>query len=76
VKTRIKHWATPLYCVSRYDIKEHHPAFSVENRVPVDDPLQKVDSSSPVVACKNTVMPLLCVARGRYGCREIVKGWL
>ena len=31
-------------------------AFSVGNRV--DDPLQKLGSSSPVVACKNTATPL------------------
>jgi len=32
------------------------PAFSVGNGV--DDPLQKVASSSPVVTCKNTATPL------------------
>ena len=32
------------------------PALSVGNRL--DDPLQKVCSSSPVVACKNTAAPL------------------
>ena len=46
--------------------------FSVGNRV--DDPLQKVGSSSPAVACKNTVTPL--PRHCWYGCGEegVVKG--
>jgi len=39
-----------------------NPAFLVGNRV--DNPLQKVGSSSPVVACKNTAMPLPLLGRG------------
>jgi len=43
-------------------------AFSVGNRV--DDPLQNVGSSSPVVVCKNTVMLLPQHCWGTYGCEE------
>ena len=48
--------------------------FSVGNRV--DDPLQKVGTSSPVVACKNIQQRHSNgVAGWRYGC-WIVKGCL
>jgi len=36
--------------------KIYHSAFSVGNKL--EDPLQKVASSSPVMASKNTSMPL------------------
>jgi len=44
-------------------------ASSVGNRV--DYPLQKVGSSSPVVACKNT----MALLKGGVDAMRVVKGW-
>jgi len=44
-----------------------HPAFSVGNRG--DDPLQKVGSNPPVVACKNTATTFR-----RHSLREVGRG--
>ena len=50
-------------------------AFSVGNRV--NDPLQKVGSGSPVLACKNTATPLprCCQREVQIRAGGIVKGW-